>query len=743
VKLPVRRTAVFALLVTAAILSPLPASTLHSVLPRGEAVALYTGEDLHTRSRLAAEDLASLLQRSLGLTVRRYSGPIDPASLEEAFCFIFGSSADAAVKSLVQRARLTGRTEDLGKEGALIKTEVVQGKTFVLLLGETEAGACHAVYSFLEQELGVGFFIDGDRVPVLDHLDLSGRDRRELPTVPIRGIFYHPTWKHPHANSWRLWSWPRWKAYIDWMRHKRFNYLPLFHDEGGYCWGDIIFRAFPELKRNQKTLANFVVDPAWRTELNQKIIQYARDSGIHIAYNLFYSQVPEFFADFHPELNYHRLLMQNLGISALQPECLEIMRRYWRAIFETHGIDDGHVYLVCAYQHEARLPEYYQSRNEATRQMFELLKELDPKAEIYIETWCWKYHNSRREDQPRHEWLAENVRREWKVFNAEMPAEIGVVEWDNKKDAEFIPDPAFAGRPYIQLTHTNMEGWWPPSTLRRHPQWVIDYLADAIDHGARGIMFFHIQADTNMMLADLAAELGWRRPSAKDFYDDYARRRFGARAGAVLAKSIEAFCEAVDMRTPAPEAKTRWTVADPSLSLIFPGFTGSAEAQLAELVAGGERPTAWIRQRLELLNSKSDQAARAVLLARAVAPSLQEDPLYQQYIWELDYLASRLRGITSLFQAHLLADSDPEEAREMFQGALAAFADVKSMFSSQPRYHMEKLRTVEPDVPYTSAFLQDWETYGPRYPAVKSFHVVWERLGEFEELIKGLDPVVP
>jgi hypothetical protein len=734
---------VFVFLAAVSFLEPLQASVSPPVLQRGEAVALYAAEHLTIRSRLAVEDLSSLLQRSLGLIVRRYSGPIELSSLEESVCFVFGTSADDPVQSWMQRARLTAPLEGLGKEGALIKSEFVQGKTFVLLLGGTEAGACHAVYSFLEQEVGIGFFIDQDRVPSLNSLEVGSIDRRELPTVPIRGIFYHPTWKHPHANSWRLWSWPRWKAYIDWMRHKRFNYLPLFHDEGGYCWGDIIFRAFPELKRNQKTLANFVVDPAWRTELNHKIIQYARDSGIRIAYNLFYSQVPEFFADFHPELNYHRLLMQNLGISALQPECREIMKRYWGAILETHGVDDGHVYLVCAYQHEARLPEYYQSRNETTLQMFELLKELDPKAEIYIETWCWKYHNSRREDQPRHEWLAENVRREWEVFNAEMPAEIGVVEWDNKKDAEFVPDPAFAGRPYIQLTHTNMEGWWPPSTLRRHPRWVIDYFADAIDHGARGIMFFHIQADTNMMLADLVAELGWRRPTAEGFYDDYARRRFGSRAGAVLAKSIEAFCGAVDMRTPAPEAKTRWTVEDPSLSLIFPGFTGSAEAQLAEVVAGGERPTSWIRQRLELFNSKSDHAARAVLLARAVSPGLQEDPLYQQYVWELDYLASRLRGITSLFQAHLWAESDPEGARKLFQEALTAFADVKSMFSSQPRYHMAKLRTVEPDVPYTSAFLQDWETYGPRYPAVKSFHVVWERLDEFEELIKGLDPVAP
>ena len=166
---------------------------------------------------------------------------------------------------------------------------------------------------------------------------LGNLERSETPAVPIRGIFYHPTWKHPHATSWRLWSWEGSRKYIDWMRRKRFNVLPAFHDEGGYFWGDVIFKTFPRLKMNDKSLAQFVVDPSWRTQLNKKMFRYARDSGIQIAYNLFYSQVPEFFADAYPELKYHPLNMRNVGISAIQPQCKEIMKKYWGALLDTYG----------------------------------------------------------------------------------------------------------------------------------------------------------------------------------------------------------------------------------------------------------------------------------------------------------------------------------------------------------------------------------------------------------------------
>ena len=45
-------------------------------------------------------------------------------------------------------------------------------------------------------------------------------------------------------------------------------------------------------------------------------------------------------------------------------------------------------------------------------------------------------------------------------------------------------------------------------------------------------------------------------------------------------------------------------------------------------------------------------------------------------------------------------------------------------------------------IPFTEAFLKDWETRGFWQPRVKSFHIVWERIPEFEALVKSLKPAV-
>ena len=261
-----------------------------------------------------------------------------------------------------------------------------------MLTGQTLTGATHAVYSFLENDLGVDFFIDGNRVPDRESLGLN---RCETAVVPVRGLFYHHTWKQSHVNSWRLWGFDGWKTAIDWMRRKRFNLLPMMHDAGGYMWGDVIFQAFRGIPQNENTLAHFVVDPAWRRELNKRIFAYARSSGLQIAYNLFYSQVPEFFLDYYPDIQCHDMNMKNVGINADQPECRRIMRRYWKVVIDTYGIDNSHVYLVCAYRHERLLLEGFKNKNSMTITALEILKEIDPQATMYIETWCWKYRNDK------------------------------------------------------------------------------------------------------------------------------------------------------------------------------------------------------------------------------------------------------------------------------------------------------------------------------------------------------------
>jgi hypothetical protein len=703
------------------------------------AVVVTTGE-LPAPAQLAVGDLSSYLQRTLSAVVRRYPSDARLSAVEEDAVVIVGAANDPGFIALVQQTGKSVSTEDLGDEGARVITAAVAKKPVVLLVGQTWTGACHAVYSFLEQELGVGFFIDGDHVPSLESLTLTDIDRTEVPRTSLRGLFYHPTWPHPHANCCRLWSFDEWKQYLDWMRRRRLNVVLLFHDEGGYCWGDAIFDAFPQIPKNDKTLARFITDPTWRTDLNKQIIDYARQSGLKIAYNLFYSQVPEFVADFYPHLEVHPLRMRNVGIRYTQPECKEMMRKFWGAILDKYGIDDSHIYIACSYKHELALPEYVDSRNAPTLEMIDLLRELDPDAKIYIETWCWNYLHEPKTPMTRQEWLDMNAVIEWKRFDAEIPRDIGVADWDRKQEPQRVPDPTFGGRPYIQLTHTTMESWWPPDTVRRHPQWMIDYFGDAIDNGAAGVLSFHIQANTNPLLADLTAEIGWREPELPAYYRDYARRRFGADVADTMARSLEAFCDAVDMQPASHPNPIRGSLEDKANLLTFPGVRRSAEEHLHRSRELGEKRREWIEQELALMQTESSEAARAVLLARSVAPRLGDDAFYQEYLWQLDYISARLVGMEALYRAHLVADSDVQEARRQFDEALAAFDSLKALFEDNPRYKMDQLQAVEPDVPYTQAFLNDWEFRGALDKNAYLFHVVWERFPMFESFLRSLQP---
>jgi hypothetical protein len=330
--------------------------------------------------------------------------------------------------------------------------------------------------------------------------------------------------------------------------------------------------------------------------------------------------------------------------------------------------------------------------------------------------------------------LTANAIAEWKVFDAEMPRDIGVAEWDVKRNHEGLPD-SFSGRPYIQLTHSTMEGQWPPQTARNHPRWLINFFGDAMDHGAEGILVFHILANTNEILADLTSQIGWqRRPDLEMFYRDYARRRFGSRAAPAMAESLGQFCDGVDfgsgLRAPY----------NLSLALAFPGFFRSAESLLAECRETGQARKIWLRERLALIEAKAALAGQALLSARSVSSQLRDDPFFDRYMFELDYVAGRFDGIIHLYRAHLEAPENPALADEHFERALVALRGVKELFRDRKGYHMSAIQELEPTVPFTAGFLADWETRGYWEPRSRWFHVVWERLDEFEQIVTGLRP---
>jgi hypothetical protein len=480
----------------------------------------------------------------------------------------------------------------------------------------------------------------------------------------------------------------------------------------------VIFQEFPELPKNAETLEKCVVDPAYRTQLNQRIFRYARESGISVVYNLFYSEVPDFFQKAHPELIYHQLQMDNVGICASQPACRRIMRRFWGRIIETYGVDESHLYLICPYVHEGERCPYFPTSAPVAVQAYEVLKEIDPQARVFVETWCWGRY-----------WLKRDKPREWRDFLRLTPEEMGVADLDKKYTDNPEREELFhwyRPRPWLAWRILTLETDYPPSFMESSPQELVSDLRAAADHGASGIIAFNIIANSNMLLGDLSAELGWN-PYLKeeDYLEDYLRRRYGASALSSMLESQRLQIQATDRALRIAGGETP-----------FP-----AETELYRKARDGDKDLdAWIAERLERFREKQQYAAKARELALAQSRNYPNDPLYAHDLWEMNYTVARWQGCIAFYEAYRSL-ADPGQSNAHFQEALKHFYEIKALFATRPEYSMANLPKLGKDVPYLPHFLKEWDTIHRRWTDIRPYYYpVWEHFDRYEWWLRGLDP---
>jgi len=682
--------------------------------------ALVIGCEASPLERLGADELKAYGERITDIPIRLVKDDEAISDRKEDRIFVLGTAESNRLIAEFEQKGVVDLSESvLGEQGFRIKTIEEDGRKWLLLCGRKPIGAMYAVYHYLETYCGVGFFVDGERIPQQEALPFGEIDDQVKPHFEHRGYLVHPNWTRPYVHCCRLWSFADWKRLIDWMRRKRLNRLMCFHDEGTYMWGDAIFRAFPEIPKNSETLEKFVVDPEYRTELNQRIFQYARENGISVVYNFIYSELPDFFQRAHPEWTYHQLQMEDVGICASQPECKKVMRRFWGKIIETYGVDDSHLYVVCAYQHEVERCPHFPTSAPVARQAYEVLKEIDPKAQMFVETWCWGRY-----------WLERDTSGEWRDFQALMPEDVGVLDWDSEFSATPDGEKEFGWyrpRPWMQLKHLSMETSYPPLYSHIKPQDLYRSFRQAADHGARGIWAFDIVARSHPMLSDLSAEMGWHpHQSFETLYRGYVRRRYGTISADRMEQSIEMYIQAVDSGIRLVAAET-----------CFP-----AESELFEKVHRSEEHLkGWIEKRLQDFQSKYKCALRAQELALQEAANQRNNPFYGLYLWELNYLVARWEGCIAFYRAYRYAQADHEQAKTYFQEAVEQFYRIKDLFRDRPEYSMAKLEELGQGVKYLSHFVKNWNTIRRRWVDIRPYYdVVWEHFDRYEELLRRMAP---
>lgn len=680
-------------------------------------VAVVLGRGSVQLERLAATELSKFAGAMLGKAVQVMTEEQWGDSSNDGPVFILGTAkTNGLIAQMQQEGVIRLPESSVGTQGFLLKGITWRGRSCLVLGGEKPIGVMYAVYHYLEAHCGVGFFMDGERVPNCEGMPFRKIDDRVEPHFEHRGYMVSPTWTRPYIHSCRLWSFDEWKRMIDWMRRKRFNRLVLFHD----CdlWGDVIFREFPELQQNAETLKKYVVDPAYRTQLNQRIFRYARENGISIVYNLFYSQVPDFFQTAHPELMYHLLQMENVGICASQPDCRRIMRRFWGKIIETYGVDDSHLYLICPYQHEGERCSYFPTSAPVAVQAYEVLKEIDPQAQVSVETWCWGRY-----------WLKRDMPREWHDFLRLTPKEVGVADLDRSYTASRKREEVFdwyRPRSWLAWRLLSFEAGYPPSFVDSSPQELITDLRIAADHGASGVIAFNIVANSNALLGDLSAELGWNpNLKEKDYLEDYVRRRYGESPLPSMLESQQFQIQATD----------------PALRLVANDTCFPPETELHRKARDGdENLDAWIAKRLERYRVKYQFAVKARERALTEARNHPNDSLYAHDLWELNYIVTRWQGCISFYEAYRSL-ADPERSNSHFREALERFYEIKAMFAIRPEYSMANLPKLGKDVPYLPHFLKEWDTIHRRWTDIRPYYYpVWEHFDRYEWWLRGLDP---
>ncbi len=116
-----------------------------------------------------------------------------------------------------------------GEQGYILKTMEGDGKSSLVIAGQSEIGVLYGVYGLLQDHYRIGFYFSGDvlpdkkqdfRLPVVDEL--------KIPAMYIRGFL--PWTNFPQSAT--SYSWNDWKYIIDQSAKMRMNFI-LVHNYNG------------------------------------------------------------------------------------------------------------------------------------------------------------------------------------------------------------------------------------------------------------------------------------------------------------------------------------------------------------------------------------------------------------------------------------------------------------------------------------------------------------------------------
>ena len=352
-----------------------------TLVERGQAVAaIVLDTDSSWIERHAAHEMAQFVMRITGASLPIVADGSPAVGRYRTRILIGNQQSHTRIRRLVEAGAVQLDRKALGADGFTIKTVVQEDCQYLLLSGCRGRSHMYAVYDFLEQECGVGYFWDGDQVPQQSTLRVPAPQRTERPFFTRRMA--------PNACSYvyscQYWGVEEWKRAHDYMLKRKLNvsYFTLGREV-------IMDRVWQRFGMRAQPLSEWAV---WESELQKEVGDYARKLDMELVGQLWGGHVTPEFAAAHPQIRY--VVAQWAGVSTsynIHPrdpmfgKVVEASVKEWETLYGATQLWDQAPYPETSPGATAAAKR--QIKIDWARNMSAALARADPRGTLYMSGW--------------------------------------------------------------------------------------------------------------------------------------------------------------------------------------------------------------------------------------------------------------------------------------------------------------------------------------------------------------------
>lgn len=175
-----------------------------------------------------------------------------------------------------------------------------ESPSYVILAGKTPIATLYATYHYLDHVCGVGFFEDGERIPMLARMPAEEILIIEEPRFDARlQLPWAPRATLPKGVS-SLWRADvEWKEYLDWMVKNKWNWMRIDAGDWWYQGLGIMYKSYPEIAETEQ--GGYMPIQWWPLETvfqnTKKVLDRGRFLGIKCYMTPISTSVPTTYGD--------------------------------------------------------------------------------------------------------------------------------------------------------------------------------------------------------------------------------------------------------------------------------------------------------------------------------------------------------------------------------------------------------------------------------------------------------------